>query len=307
MAEFFTTTPNTAPIVESVSPSSGPTTGGTAVTITGTGFAAGANVSVGGTAATSVNVVGITTISAESPAGSSGDVNVIVSNPGGQSGTLNNGFTYTSVPGAETVLLEDDFNDGAIDTGKWIANNLFSGFTDATVSLQETTVFSIGPLKQNEGGSHYNGIKSAGAHNFANGYAYVQLVQGPAANTAADAFFTIGLNVDNCYRFYVESGNFILQSKLGGAKRTLMQIAFNSASHAFWRIRHDAGTGQVVFETAPANGGAPGAWTQIFSEPWNTAAVPLSFVMFEVKGGTWRAESNNPGTVVFDNFKAARQ
>jgi hypothetical protein len=28
--------------------------------------------------------------------------------------------------------------------------------------------------------------------------------------------------------------------------------------------------------------------------------------MFELKGGTWKIEPNNPGTVVFDNFRAAK-
>jgi hypothetical protein len=32
----------------------------------------------------------------------------------------------------------------------------------------------------------------------------------------------------------------------------------------------------------------------------------LTSVNFELKGGTWRNESNSPGTVIFDNFKAAR-
>jgi len=167
-------------------------------------------------------------------------------------------------------------------------------------------MLQIGPLKQNIDGSHYNGIKSATGHNFVGGYAYVQLVQAPSSSTAADAFFTIGLNVDNCYRMYVESGSLIVQSKLSGAKQTLLTVPYNPANHAFWRIRHDAVSGQVVFEAAPNNGGAPGSWVQLFAQAWNTTAVPLSSVMFELKGGTWRIEPNNPGSAVFDNFKAAR-
>ncbi len=105
---------------------------------------------------------------------------------------------------------------------------------------------------------------------------------------------------------YVESGNLIVQSKLGGAKQTLLTVAYNPTNHAYWRIRHNAVSGQVVFEVAPARGDAPGAWAQLHAQAWNTAAVPLSSVLFELKGGTWRSETNNPGTVIFDNFKAAR-
>jgi len=57
---------------------------------------------------------------------------------------------------------------------------------------------------------------------------------------------------------------------------------------------------------APANAGAPGTWTVLYSEAWNTASVPLSGVTFELKAGTWRIEGANPGTAVFDNFKAAK-
>jgi hypothetical protein len=105
---------------------------------------------------------------------------------------------------------------------------------------------------------------------------------------------------------YLESGNLILQKKIGGAKSTMLQVTFNSTNHAFWRIRHDAISGQIVFETAPNNAGAPGTWTQLYAEPWNTSAVPLSSVLFELKAGTWRIEGANPGTVIFDNFKAAK-
>jgi hypothetical protein len=98
----------------------------------------------------------------------------------------------------------------------------------------------------------------------------------------------------------------IVQSKIGAAKQTLLTIAYNPTNHAFWRIRHDSSTGLVVFETAPSNAGAPGAWVQLFSQAWNTSAIPLSSVNFELKGGTWRIEANNPGTVIFDNFRAAK-
>jgi hypothetical protein len=75
----------------------------------------------------------------------------------------------------------------------------------------------------------------------------------------------------------------------------------------FLRIRHDANTGNVVWETAPNNSGTPGTFTQQCSESWNTTAVPLGSVLFEMKAGTGVAEPNPPGTVIFDNFNAARQ
>ena len=87
------------PTVTSVSPNTGPASGGTAVTITGTNFAAGATVTFGGTAATNVVVINSTTITGTTPAGG-GAVTVVVT-VSGQSGSLANGFTYSgSVPTA---------------------------------------------------------------------------------------------------------------------------------------------------------------------------------------------------------------
>jgi hypothetical protein len=66
------------------------------VTITGTNFATGATVTFGGTAATNVVVVSSTSITATTPAHAAGAVTVTVTNPGGQSGSLTNGYTYNT-------------------------------------------------------------------------------------------------------------------------------------------------------------------------------------------------------------------
>ena len=91
-----------APTVSSVAPNSGLAAGGTAVTITGTNFAAGATVKFGSTAATNVVVVSSTTITATTPAGSAGAVTVTVT-ANGQSGSLTNGFTYVVPPTVTSV------------------------------------------------------------------------------------------------------------------------------------------------------------------------------------------------------------
>jgi hypothetical protein len=62
----------------------------------------------------------------------------------------------------------------------------------------------------------------------------------------------------------------------------------------------------VVFETAADNGGTPGAWTERWREAWGSAFIPLSNVLFEIKGGTWQSESGTPGKVIFDDFRAAK-
>jgi hypothetical protein len=88
------------PVVTTVSPTSGSTAGGTAITITGTSFQNGATVTVGGTAATSVVFVNSTKITAVAPAHAAGSVAVVVTNPTTQTGTLNPGFFYVTPPAA---------------------------------------------------------------------------------------------------------------------------------------------------------------------------------------------------------------
>lgn len=87
-----------APTVSAVVPGQGSYLGGTAITITGTGFLAGAGVTIGGTAATGITVVSATQITATTPAGVVGAAVVRVTNTDGQAGTLGGAFTYLGPP-----------------------------------------------------------------------------------------------------------------------------------------------------------------------------------------------------------------
>lgn len=90
--------------VTSVSPAAGGLSGGTTVTIEGTGFTADCTVDIGGAAATSVVVVSATQITCVTPARTAGAKTVTVTNAGGD-GTLASGYTYTSVVDANVKLL----------------------------------------------------------------------------------------------------------------------------------------------------------------------------------------------------------
>jgi hypothetical protein len=81
------------PVVTTVSPVSGPTNGGTLITIMGTHFSSGATVSVGGVPATNVQVLNSTVITAQAPPHAPGTVNVSVTNGG--TATNAGAFTYT--------------------------------------------------------------------------------------------------------------------------------------------------------------------------------------------------------------------
>jgi hypothetical protein len=94
------------PVVSEVSPDTGITTALTPVTITGSGFTGATAVDFGGVPATNVMDVTDTTITADSPAGSAGAVDVTVTAPGGLSATSPaDQYTYTvdqTIPKTET-------------------------------------------------------------------------------------------------------------------------------------------------------------------------------------------------------------
>jgi hypothetical protein len=119
---------NPAPKVSAISPNTGVATGGTAVTITGTGFQSGAAVTIGGTAATSVTIVSSTSITAKTPAHAAGAGDVVVKNTDNQAGALSGGYTFTSSTGGGSgapagATFYDDFSKGSLDTSKWIPSN----------------------------------------------------------------------------------------------------------------------------------------------------------------------------------------
>ena len=94
-ADLFTYSPT----VTGLSPTAGPVVGGTVVTITGSAFTGATAVAFGTTPATSFTVVNDTTITADSPAGAAGTVDVTVTTSAGTSATTSADlFTYLSVP-----------------------------------------------------------------------------------------------------------------------------------------------------------------------------------------------------------------
>jgi hypothetical protein len=121
-----------APTVTDITPNSGLTIGGLAVTITGTGFdPAGASATIGGAAVTSLVVVSPFEITGLTPAGSPGAADVVVTNTASASASapLVGGFTYAAnqVPvlatiGTQTVAEGANLNfnvtatDGDLDS-----------------------------------------------------------------------------------------------------------------------------------------------------------------------------------------------
>lgn len=97
LANGFTYGGESAPLsITFIFPPFGPISGGTLFVILGNSFQEGASVTLGGAPAIVEDVVDIGIVGTTGPRATAGVVDVVVTNPGGASATLSNGFTYTS-------------------------------------------------------------------------------------------------------------------------------------------------------------------------------------------------------------------
>ncbi len=88
-----------APAITSVAPATGSTDGGDLVTLSGTGFVSGALVRFGGSVASDVTVASDTSITCRTPPKvTAGAVDLVVTNPDGQTAILAGGFSYATPP-----------------------------------------------------------------------------------------------------------------------------------------------------------------------------------------------------------------
>lgn len=120
-----------APTLSTVSPTGGPVSGGTLITLTGTNFFAGATVNINGSVCVGPVVNSPTEIECTTPVGVLGSQPVTVTNVDGQSVTLPTSFTYAAPPSLSSVVPAN----GDLDGGTSIVLNGADFVTGATVSI----------------------------------------------------------------------------------------------------------------------------------------------------------------------------
>jgi formylglycine-generating enzyme required for sulfatase activity len=130
-----------APTLASVSPSSGTTLGGTAITLTGTNLTGASLVTVGGNPATSVTVVNATTVTAVTPVGAAGSAAVALTTPGGTA-TLANAFTYV-VPAPTISSVSPIIGTAAGGTTITITGTNLTGASSVTVGGNAATSVTV--------------------------------------------------------------------------------------------------------------------------------------------------------------------
>ncbi|MBH0110860.1 IPT/TIG domain-containing protein [Salinibacterium sp. NG22] len=128
-----------APIIFSLSPNIGPVAGGTAVTITGTGFTGATGVTFDGDDGTSFTVVSDTEITVSTPAHVIGVVDVIVQNTPSDSspGT----FSYQAAPTVSSIAPDEGPLAGGTEVT--ITGTGFTGATGVTFDGDDGTSFTV--------------------------------------------------------------------------------------------------------------------------------------------------------------------
>ena len=118
------------PTITTINPDNGPVSGGTPITITGTGFVQGPEILIGGVTVTAITVVSVTQITAVTPAsGTSGSKVVKITNPDGQ--YITGAFIYNPLP---TISLVSP-NNGRFTGGNAVTITGTSFVSGTTVKI----------------------------------------------------------------------------------------------------------------------------------------------------------------------------
>ena len=133
---FYQNGPGSPPTLQQVNPSTGSTLTTTAVVLTGSGFQAGALVFVGGVPANNVMLQGDGSLAAVFVAQAAGTVDVVVTNPDGQSSTRHQAFTYRA-PAPSLSAITPAF--GPVEGGTTVV------ITGGGLLASDTVLFGAAP------------------------------------------------------------------------------------------------------------------------------------------------------------------
>jgi hypothetical protein len=189
-ADNFTYT--AGPVITSVTPVSGPTTGGTVVVITGSGFTGATSVTFGGVAGTNLTVNSGSQITVTSPAHTAGSVNIVVTTPLGTSvDSEADNFLYGSGPTITSINPTQGGTAGG--TTVTITGTGFTGATAVMFGATAATSFTV------VNDTTITAVSPAGV----NGVVRISVVTpiGTSADTAADNF-TYGTGATTTYTLF---------------------------------------------------------------------------------------------------------
>ncbi len=225
---------NLTPIVSGLNQVSGPTTGGTAVTVQGKDFSGAAGqlkVFFGATPAASVSIVSDTTLIATSPAHSAGNVDVTIQTPYGTSTiSTSDRFSFTATT-----------NSTVQGRSLFYANSFFSSATN-NPSFSDDTAIALDKFAYRPGG---------GTSTFANVSTYSQGINGIMVDLSIGGNHgAVATNVQSDFTFRV-SGQFASNSPsswttLSGANLPAVTVRLGAGTGGSDRIELLWPSGKIV-------------------------------------------------------------
>jgi len=176
------------PSVATINPTSGPTAGGTAVTITGTNFQSNATASLGGAACTVTGTTTATVLQCNTTTRAGGTVSLVVTNGDGQTDTKTNAFTYVPPPSISSLGTTSGPTRGGnlltINGSNFSGSTVKVGTLDAAVqSVNSTTITATMPQSTSTGG--FNVVVRNGDNQQSTGtYTYTYVASGDTSAMA---------------------------------------------------------------------------------------------------------------------------
>jgi hypothetical protein len=253
--------PGPAPTITSLSPTSGPSTGGTSVSVKGTGFNGATNVLFGTVPASNFSVSSSTRITAVAPAETAGAHDVTVTTPNGTSPTVTaDQFTWVAPPPGPAPTITSLSPTSGPSTGGTSVSVKGTGFNGATKVLFGTVPASSFSVSSSTRITAVAPAEAAGATDVT-----VTTPGGTSAVVTADQFTSI-LTLPVVSSLSQTSG-----PTAGGTTVTIKGTGFNGAT-------------QVSFGTVPASSFSVSSSTRITAVAPAEAAGTVDVVVRTANG-----------------------
>ena len=287
--------------VAAVSPRGGAPAGGTRVLVTGTSFAAGAAVTFGTAAATSVTRLSSTALAVVAPAGT-GTMSVTVTNPDATSVTLPFAFTYAAPATASTSLAAGaraeigstlTFTALSPTSPLPVSGDQYTIHEPAGVSIADSAVtpwLTDGALYVAGNAGSANAITDLSIMNVTNNISFTPFTQIDAAS--GESVVTNALVYDSIGNAHQVEVTYVLEAKgvvdpisgsVGNVWRVYTEAADSkqlSGAGVLLGTQRATGSGQLLFSTEGqflSQTGTPGVGFVTINLPNQGAITPLTF------------------------------
>jgi hypothetical protein len=159
------------------------TNGGTKITITGSDFAAGASVTIGGVPADLVSVQNSNTITCSVPANSAGAAAVVVTNPAGKTATLADGFTYITGGGISFVQAQSFVSVSGPTAGATYALAQHAGDLNVVVISWGDTTATVQLVTDSAGNTYFPALNPIANGKLSQAVYYAKNIKAAGANS----------------------------------------------------------------------------------------------------------------------------